>query len=155
MAQSFDIKTTGNLIAKAAAVRNFDPVLKRELSRRIRAATEPLKAAIPASALEHLPKAGGLADLVAASKISTTVTLAGNRTGVKVTTQNPHSIKQMDQGKLRHPDWPRSTDRSQWKWSSQDIKPGWWSEPIEKSKPEIIAAVDLAVKSVLEEIRTA
>lgn len=146
----FAIKSTGNLIAKATAFRNFDPVLKRELSKRIRQATEPLKAEIAASALAKLPKAGGLAQLIAESKTTTTVTLAGNKTGVRLRTRSPRSIKTIDQGKVRHPVYGNRKV-----WVDEDVKPDFWTEPVEKSKPEITAAVNTAVHSVLEEIRTA
>lgn len=154
--QLFDIRTVGNMIGKATAFRNFDPVLRRELSRRLRLAVEPLKEAIAESALENLPKSGGLAQIVADSKTGVRTTLVGNRTGVRLVTSNAHAIKSMDGGRLRHPVWPRPTQtRDQWHWVTQDVKPRWWSDPVEKAKPEIIASVDLVVKSVLEEIRTA
>ncbi len=147
MGDLFEIKGTAKLIRKKTAFRNYDPVLRRHLTKRLKAATAPLRREIEASALETLPKAGGLNVLAAKSLTSTRVVLQGKRTGVRLTTRNPHSIRQLDRGRVRHPLYGNRKF-----WYTQTVEPGWWSKPVEESKPEATVAVRAALDEMLKEL---
>lgn len=122
-------------------------VLRRELLRSIRDATELLPEEIVASALNTLPRRGGLAARVAASKISRSTKLTGARAGVKITAENKDHINVMDQGFVRH---PLFGNRS--RWYREAVKPGWWSKPIEARGPRAKELIEEAMQKTKESI---
>lgn len=108
----------------------------------VRATMAPLKDDIRQSALDLLPKRGGLAARVADSKF-------GTRTGpasVTFQTINPYEIKAIDRGKLRHKTFGHTP------WVNQPVSDGFWSKPTDKRLPEIVAAVDEAMDDVVKQI---
>jgi hypothetical protein len=106
--------------------------LRKELLASIRTATKPTIAEVRASALDTLPSRGGLAALIAASRMSTETRLSGKRVGVRLRARNARNIRRMDKGRLRHPLFGNEKH-----WFTQSIPSGWFSEPIEKAAPEI------------------
>ena len=102
-----------------------DKELRKELLRGIRVATKGTKAKIKANALSQLPKKGGLNAVIAGSKFATKTKTSARSTGIKIVATNPHQIRGMDRGHLRHPVFGHR-DR----WKSQKIPAGWFSEPI-------------------------
>lgn len=119
-----------------------DKELRKELLRGIRVATKDTKAAIKANALRQLPKRGGLNVVVANSKFTTKTRMSARSTGIKIMATNPHSIRGMDRGKLRHRVF--GTDR----WVSQSIPSGWFSGPVEADAPKVQAEIGKAMASV-------
>jgi len=107
-----------------------DKALRKELLTAIRVATKDTKAQIKASALAVLPKKGGLAARIAASKFTTTTRTTGGSVGIKITAKNIHSINGMHNGRLRHRVYGGT------KWVSQTVPVGWFSKPVEASAPK-------------------
>lgn len=125
-----------------------DGKLRRELTKAIRDATKPAKAAVKESALSRLPKRGGFAALVASSRV-TNVTKTGSRSaGVQIKAVNAgDNIRSTDAGNVRHPVFgSRAT------WIHQSVKPGWFSEPLEQEAPKIQEAVIKALDDMARKI---
>lgn len=146
-------KQFGDLVAALKeAGRNG---LKSELYKGLGRATKPLKHSVQQSARRRLPRRGGLAERVADSRITVKKTTAGNKVGVRVLGSNKMDIRSMDEGRLRWPVFPDSTEtRNEWAWRERRIRPGWWSEPIggeiaRQARREVVGAVE-TVKDKLE-----
>jgi hypothetical protein len=107
-----------------------DKGLKRELSKGIAAATKPLKVAVKQSALETLPKKGGLNVRVAA-QISPRTRRSAN--GVRITAtgkQGARNLADLDRGIVRHPVFGHRG-----RWSVEKVRPGFWTRPLEDLAP--------------------
>lgn len=120
--------------------------LRKELLASIRKATKPVVQDVRASALDTLPSRGGLAALIAASRLGTQTRLSGKRVGVKLKASNAHDIKGMDQGRLRHPLFGRKH------WYLQSVPAGWFSQPIEESAPEIRSEIGKGMTRITNQI---
>lgn len=135
-----DLQVTGadQLAALAAKVKEIgDKGLRRELLRDTRNAAKPLVALARSSAREHLPKEGGLNEVVASSKFGIRTRTSGRNPGVRVVGVSVHQIEDMDAGHVRHPVYPRGGDRAKWAWTSQRITPGWWTKAMQEAVPHV------------------
>lgn len=117
--------------------------LKNELSRSIRASTKETRDEIKKSALNVLPARGGLAKLVSKSSLRTSGDGLGRNPGVRIVASNKHEIAAMNRGRLRHPIFG-----NRGKWRTQEVKTGWFSDPIEKDAPRVREAIEKAVKDI-------
>ncbi len=123
--------------------------LRKELYKGIQRSTKPLKVDAKASAAANLPQAGGLADLVAASKLSTRTRGGGKNVGVRivVTGKKVHDVAATDRGRLRHPVFGRG------KWVTQQIEPGWFTKPMEagagKVRRELLQAMERVARAIV------
>lgn len=121
----------GVLSRRLKSVATGDKALQKELSKGIRIATKDTKTAIKASALAKLPKRGGLAALVANSRMTTKTRTSIKSPGVRILAVSAHSIRGMDLGKLRHRVFGGN------RWVSQAVPPGWFSDPIKAEQPKV------------------
>lgn len=121
-----------------------DRGIRRELTKALNESTEPAKDAVRQSALDLLPKSGGLAALVAASRISTRTSLRGRNPSVRITQRLAgHDLKAIDRGRLRHPVFGnRST------WVSQTVPAGYWTTPMERNARRTRREVVFAMQRV-------
>ncbi len=128
------LKTTGN------------SALRKELNKGIRDATAPAKAAVKASASAALPRRGGLASLIAKSRVTNKVT--ANDSGAKVTIRatNAHDIAGMNEGRLRHLCWGHKP------WRTQSVRSGWFTDPIQSMAPQIHDRIEAAMDAVAKKI---
>jgi len=139
-----EIRVTGanRLAAVAARVKQTgDKDLRRELFRGIQRATKPARAEVKANATRVLPTSGGLAQVVARSRVSTKTRMRGQQVGVRITGQSDMDIASINRGRLRH---PLFGDRGHW--YSQQVRPGFFTEPLERMAPqvraELLAVID-------------
>lgn len=104
-----------------------DKDLRKELYRGIERATKPLKQAAKESAAENLPRSGGLARDVAASRFSTRKR-AGRDPGISIraTGKRVSDVRALDRGRLRHPVFG-----NRGVWVTQTVRPGWFTEAID------------------------
>jgi hypothetical protein len=121
--------------------------LNRELTRALNRSVLPLKRALPESARATLPRRGGLADRVAASKIGLRRSDNAKGNGIRLVARNQYQLGQMDRGIVRHPVFKRKgEERRRTVWMAQRITPGWFSGPAEELAPlarrECAAALD-------------
>jgi hypothetical protein len=130
-----------------------DKALARELTKAISKAVAPLKSELPASARSHLPKRGGLAERVAASKVGFSRRTSGQAVGLRVQAKNAYHLAQMDAGFVRHPVFKRKGEEGRRVvWQTQRITPGWFSKPTEAAGPRIRAEVQAAMDVVAKQI---
>jgi hypothetical protein len=120
-----------------------DKELKKELLRGIRAGTKGTHAKIRASARMNLPKRGGLAEIIAKSKISTKTRMSGRWTGINIKATSKHDVASMNRGSLRHPIFGRSG-----KWDEQPVPVGWFTHPIEADADTIRAEIQKVMADV-------
>lgn len=109
--------------------------LRRELLAAMRVAEKEALLAAKESALQNLPKAGGLNEWVASSKFQARNRLTGNGVGVELKATKPggskgtHDLDASDGGQIRHRvygHWRKGVP-------TQQIAPGWWSKPMTKA----------------------
>jgi len=124
-----------------------DRELRRELFRGIQRGAKPLKPAAKAAALEELPQSGGLAERVAASKFSVNTRLGVRNPSIRIVgrgqigeeTGKTYDLDSMDRGRIRHLTYGKRP------WRDQEVKPGWFSDRMEREadtgvRAEILAA---------------
>lgn len=121
--------------------------LRKELLAGIRKSNKPTISAIRANARGSLPRRGGFADQVAASRIATRTRLVGKSAGVQIRALGMYNLRQLNRGRLRHPLFGNREH-----WYEQQIEPGWFSEPIEKDAPRIRADIEAAMQDVARKI---
>lgn len=109
-----------------------DKEVRRELFKALNRATKKPKAEARLRALQTLPKRGGLAARVAASRFSTRnrTTRTGDAV-LQIVARNPDNIRSIDKGRVRHPVFGHR-DR----WVAQPVKPGWFSIPMRDNERE-------------------
>jgi hypothetical protein len=124
-----------------------DKDLQRELSKAIQAAMLPVREELPRSA-QRLPRRGGLAARVAASKTRIQRRNTGRAVGVRLRVDNEDNIRRIDKGTVRHPVFGR--------WRAgvkpQPVKPGWFTDPTDAARPAFAAAVDRAQNDIAAKI---
>jgi hypothetical protein len=120
--------------------------LKRDLLRGLREGTKPMVEAARASALENLPKHGGLNQVVASSKIAVRTRTSGGNPGVRVVALSKHNIAAMDRGRLRHPTYGHEP------WVTQQIRPGWWTDALMSEAPTVRRALLAVLHETAEKV---
>ncbi len=121
--------------------------LKKELLRGIRASNKPTIAAVRASARERLPQRGGLAALVAGSRIGTRTRLTGQSVGVQIKGTGKVNVSGINDGFVRHPVFGNRKV-----FVTQQVAAGWFDEPIEKAAPAIRKEIQAAMSDVARKI---
>lgn len=119
----------------------------REVSRALGKAAAKAKQEPLARTEEFLPKGGGLAKRVSRSKLKHRVR-KGDNPKVTIQAQGSHTTLRdplrADKGRLAHPVFGMAYSRNPWQ--LQDIKRGWFTEPLEDSKElfqqDLILAID-------------
>lgn len=113
--------------------------LKREMYAAIRAATQPAKDAVRASALATMPHGGGADKQIAAKKIISSTLTGPNSAGVRLRMKNQ---SQLNAGQLRH---PLFKNRSLW--FTTNVPPGFWTKPLIAMRPQVTLACLIAVRN--------
>jgi hypothetical protein len=127
--------------------------LRRELLAGMRALGKPLVDKARQSAIETLPKSGGLNQWVADSKISVRNNLTGSggantRVGLKIVSiKGVHSMVGIDNGHLRHPVYNNRKN-----WVSQSVPEGWFSKPLAEAQPEVLAMLSVTMNVISRRI---
>jgi hypothetical protein len=119
---------------KHAVNSDFPQEFRKELSRELRL----LEGSLSSSAINTLPKRGGLAAMIASSDSNVRET----PNGAQLSASSKHDITAMDRGRLRHPLFGNRAH-----WYTQAVRPGWWSIPIERSKPALQTAANRALEN--------
>lgn len=131
---------------KAAGVQGQG--LRRELLRGMRAAEKPLKDAVHQSALDSLPKKGGLNEWVAAESVTARNSLSGRGAGVRIVARKKggkkgsHDLEAVDAGNVRHPVWGRWLKDV----PTQSVESGYFTKPLNEAAPELIAVLSMAIE---------
>lgn len=122
--------------------------LKVEMTRALRTGAAPLIPAVKNSAIEKLPKEGGLNRQVAGQKITVSIRTGPRTSGVRLTTTAPDTA-QTNSGFVRHPVFGHR-DR----WVTQQIPDasGWWTDPLTAASPAITPVLIAVIDGVSERI---
>lgn len=121
--------------------------LKKAMTREIRDEAKPAIAAVKENARTSLPRAGGLAALIARSRFRTSIKTGKNTAGVQIVAKDSHDIRAINRGKVRHPVWGNRKV-----WVLQSVEPGWFDEPIEDRADAMREAIARAVDRTLREL---
>jgi hypothetical protein len=120
-----------------------DKDLRRELLSGIQRAARPIKDAAKASAMSTLPASGGLNRRIAGGKFSVQ-TRTGRDPAVRI--KAPGDAR-LDKGRLRHPVFGNRRV-----WVLQQIRPGWFSKPVEAGKDQVVADIEDVMGRVADRI---
>lgn len=115
--------------------------LRLELNKALRDTTADFPEAFRTAAM-RLPKRGGLASDVAASRIRVVRRSSGSAAGITITATNAYLIGRMNRGRLRHRVWGGDV------WVNQAVPPGLWDDPIREKTPKIKRGVEDALNNV-------
>lgn len=142
MAGDFKIDGAKQLAELTRKFRSIeDKTVRRELSKSLTRATKRSKDAIRASAREKLPKRGGLAASIAASRISVRNKTASRIAVLQLVTSNKHNIRAIDRGIVRHPVYGNRK-----KWATQKVPALFWTAPMRlntaNARRELAGALD-------------
>lgn len=149
-----------SLNAVAVRLRELgDEGLARELQRTVGRAVDPLKTRIPAALRPHLPDR--YADEVEAElKVFRSTSLGGSGDVAQVTVLarttgiKKRKLAQLDDGILWHPlfgRFPRRDPRNRWFQNEPpSVTPGWFTDPVEESVPQVRQAVEEALDNVVD-----
>jgi hypothetical protein len=150
------------LSAVAAQLREIgDGGLARELTQEISDAVAPVPDRIRAGLNAHLPdRYAEVLDGDLRITRSVSPALAGEETRVSVLASTgsrrsgQRKLAQLDDGILFHPlfgRFPYRDPRNRWfEQGEPSVKPGWFSDPVEESVPDVRAAVERALDNVVE-----
>jgi hypothetical protein len=146
MSTPVEARQIANLARELKAAARGD--LRRLLLKDIRPAARPLIDEAKKSALENLPKSGGLAAEVASTEIKVRTSLSGSYARLRLVGISPHRLRSLDAGRVRHPVFGDLSN-----WVTQDIKPGWWTTAMEAESPEVRKAIVRSVETVQRSFR--
>lgn len=128
MAVDIRVEGVGELEKLGRQLREVgDKELRRELYKGVNRATKQLKADVKQEAAVSLPRRGGLAKLIASSRLSTSTRTTGRDPGVRITGRlSGHDLQAIDRGRLRHPVFGNRS-----RWVTQQIRPGFFTRPLQ------------------------
>jgi hypothetical protein len=129
--------------------------LRRELYRGLNRAMKPLTAAVRQSAVDVLPRKGGLGAEIARSKMRTQRRTGTRSAGIKLIVTGTgagsmgreRDIAALDRGRARHPLFGNRGH-----WYLQAVHPGWFSRPTDNSRPAVQEQLLIAMQDVADKI---
>jgi len=156
-----DVRVSGGakIAAVAAALRHLgtDRTIVNEMAKEIRRVSPDMRQAIKDSAIEHLPKRGGLNRWVAAAKVRTSIRRSPRSAGITfvVSRNSIHGKTDMDainRGRLRHPVFGNRR-----KWVVQAVEPGFGDKALQGPiaddfRDAAHKAIDKAIEAVLHHV---
>lgn len=123
-----------------------DKRLRSEFFRGINRATKVTRKKLRASARGgKIPRAGGLADRVAKSKI-VTKRRGGRNAGISIVASSGYDIRSMDRGRLRKPVFQQEGREPVW--VNQTIPAGWWTEPLQEDRDAMVREVQALMDDI-------
>lgn len=125
-----------------------DGELRKRTLAGIRNQGKPTIADIRANALGSLPAGGGFAAIVAKTPIGVRTRLSPTTAGVTIRVTGKGDREGLDRrGRLRK---PLFGNRSLW--YTQNVRPGWFSEPVEENAPEFRRGIEQVLTDIKQEI---
>ena len=129
------VKWDGDPDKAAKALRKLEREFGDEFYRELDPVVDALKIDARESAVKRLPRRGGLGARVASARL-TTKRRRGFGPGLTVQAEGMAQLPQMDAGSVRHPVYGRGA------WVTQEITPGWFTDPMFQGRGEITDALD-------------
>lgn len=143
-----EVRTTEDLARLGKRLRDAGRGdLRKRILRSMRAETKPVIPEIRENASTQLPRRGGLADLIAHSRMGVRTRLSSRSVGVRVVATSPHDIRSLNAGRLRHPVFGDEDT-----WVQQSVDPGWFDKPLQKRAPGIRRAITQALDETARQL---
>ena len=117
--------------------------LRKELLKQLRATMKPLVKDVKDSA-NTLPHRGGLARQTA-KRVSARTRATGRQAGIQVVAKS--TGWRLDSGRLRHPLFG-----NRGAWFQQDVRPGWFTHPLEAGAPKVREALVQAIDDIARKV---
>ncbi len=126
--------------------------IRTRVRKQLRDSGQKYGAQIVAEGADAMPRRGGLqADILAKGR-KPTVSLTATGARLVLGKKKGPQIGRMNEGSLRHPAWHHSPDRKTWRWVSQPVPAGSWTEAAEKRMPAIRDDVATELDHLLKEL---
>lgn len=140
----------GNALGElAAALRSAGQgELIRELGSDLHREAEPIPAAVRQAAHNLLPEAGGLAGLVADSRMGVSVQTSTREAKVTVAAVSGMDLPRIDKGRVRHPVFGNREH-----WETQSVPPGFFTRTVMARAAGFRSAAERAVQRLADKIR--
>ena len=143
MTADFEIRGAQDLTVLAKRLKDAGRNdLRKELLKGIRESGADTVLKIRDSALENLPRRGGLAAKVAAEKASVRASYAAS--GARVSLRRKRG-RGLNAGRLRHPVYGNRSV-----WVQQLVSAGWFDDPVRDAAPDIRRKIAVVVKRVTD-----
>jgi hypothetical protein len=125
--------------------------LKRELMAEIKTAAKPMENEVRAHLPAYLPNRYA-AILAASLVVRPSQSTRGSGAGLKLTGYakgkgRRRQVNAVEGGVLRHPAWGNRKA-----WVAQKVKPGFWSEPMERSRDKPATAIRRAIQNAIRKL---
>jgi hypothetical protein len=129
-----------------------DKTLRKEVYGAFRRAVKPLGESVIAVGSAQLPRRGGLAARVAASKVGQSNATTGKNPAVSMSirSREGYNLKAMDAGILRHPVFAQPGQKRVW--AQQSIRALAFTTPFEAGAPAVRDEVMKALQAVADDI---
>lgn len=152
---SVEVRNVEVLERAGRALRGADRHYRRELYRGLNRAAKPLKQAVHDAIPDYMPRRGGYADVLQrAHSPQTKIKTGGRDPSVQIISRTRGArrrTKALEAGRLSHPVFG---NRSVWR--TQDIKPGFFTEPMEEEagtvRDEMVDALGRVQSAIRREI---
>lgn len=148
MADDFEIQGADQFLKLSKALKHAGRTeLRKELNKRMRDGAKPLIPKARAEALSRLPQRGGLAKQIA-KEPARVQTRTGSDPGVRlVVGRKRGGARSANRGFIRHPVFGNREN-----WVDQQVKPGWFDDPMQASAPDIRKALQQGIEEVADKI---
>lgn len=121
--------------------------LRKELNKGMRDGAKPLIPKARAEALSRLPSSGGLARQVAKEPMRVQ-TRTGRDPGVRIVVGKRNGgARSANRGFIRHPVFGNREN-----WVTQEVRPGWFDDPIKAGAPAIRKDLEQAMQDVAAKV---
>lgn len=145
MSADFEIRGAQDLARLSKALKDAGRNdLRKELLKGVRESGASTVLEIRESALENLPRRGGLAAKVAAEKASVRSTYAAS--GARVSLRRKRG-RGLNAGRLRHPVYGNREN-----WVQQSVNQGWFDDPIRDAAPGIRRKIEAVIERICDKI---
>ena len=142
---SLEIVGGEQFAAVARAFRQAEGELPRELLKALEKSSKPLRKDAKASALEHLPKRGGLNRVIASARMSA----IRRANGIRIIAKGIEQLSFTNSGKVRHPVF--ATPET---WVTQAIPAAkdWFNKPMQAGAPKVRRELSKALDKIARRI---
>ena len=144
MSDAFEVRGADQFFELSKALKHAGRTeLRKELNKAMRVGAKPLIPKARAEAMRRLPQRGGLAKQVS-KEPARVQTRTGKDPGVRIVVGKRNGgARQANRGVIRHPVFGNRDV-----WVDQQVKPGWFDDPMKASAPEIRRALEQGIEVV-------
>lgn len=142
------------LIGKAVRRLGADRTIVNEMTKEIRRAVPPIRAAVKQNAITYLPKRGGLNRWVASAKVTAQVRRGASNAGITVVDGRNSARKRTDMKRINAGSTRAPLYGNRGHWYPHTVRPGFFDDAITQDgadafRDAVIVAVDRAAGRIL------